>query len=159
MRLPKVHQDRFPTFSKYVKTKIPLFRTDREIVDTIHDLVELPKPAIKNAMMWGTQPVIKVARDLRCARHAGFGCFRNVAPDTIEIEERLVQLFEDQVYVTTRGTQQSKVVQVGITLLHELVHWADYRVNKRHTRVISIYKDVGDKWEKLTFSKGKLLPH
>jgi hypothetical protein len=70
---------------------------------------------------WGTVPNIKITNLARA--HGGFT--PNVGSQEIRINKMMVEEFEAG--NGKRAAHAGNVYLVGVTLLHELIHWADDR--------------------------------
>jgi Metallopeptidase toxin 3 len=110
----------FPKFAKYVRYSLPTVVDVKSIVAGFAKYGQIDRATLKKALTWGNEPhiVIKPLVD-------AIGEFdASVDPNIINIETRIVQEFEDG-----HGLRKNKwgkgVYLVGVTLLHELIHWAD----------------------------------
>jgi Metallopeptidase toxin 3 len=110
----------FPKLHQYVSCKIPEVRDVQIIINTIQKRAgTITKATIKEALVWGKGPMLKVV-DM-----APLGEF---TPDTssneIRLQKAMVRDFEAGKGL--RKTAFGKLVfLVGVTILHELTHWAD----------------------------------
>lgn len=114
----------YPRFARYVREEMPAFAEMDDIVDTIHGLSgATPREAIVDALQWGKGPSISIVKRLVCAGGPAYGCY-TWGGNLIMINEFTVAEYEagrGQVKVT-KGRE---VDMIGVTLLHELTHWAD----------------------------------
>ena len=114
----------YPRFALYVEEEIPAFAEDDEIIDTIHGLAgTTPRQVIVDALQWGQGPQISIIKRLVCAGGPAYGCY-TWGSNLLMVNEITVAEYEagrGQVKVT-KGRQ---VDLIGVTLLHELTHWAD----------------------------------
>ena len=124
MKLTEDVIKQYPKFHYYVRVNIPQVAEVNAIISTIKKLAgKTPRETIKNALAWGKEPTIKVVPNLQCAGDDAYGCYE-WGSDEIQIDEDLVKDFEAGKGLVT--TKQGKLVYlVGVTLLHELTHWAD----------------------------------
>ena len=76
-----------------------------------------------NALQYGTNPQIEVVANLMCAGVKAYGCY-TFGTNVIRIDKNMVDAFEAGGGVV-RTTGGRSVYLVGVTLLHELTHWAD----------------------------------
>jgi hypothetical protein len=118
---------KFPRFAAYVSVKMPEVTKVDTIISAIHKYAgAVSKSVIKDALLWGQGPIIKIVSGLTCSGGAGaVGCFRfGTASNEVEIEEWTVKDFEAGKGL--RKTPKGQMVYlVGAILLHELTHWAD----------------------------------
>lgn len=115
----------YPKFSSYVKKDMPKLMAVNNIVDAMKKFAgTTTKITIKNSLLWNSGPAIKIVKNLICAGSRSYGCYRVWGGSTIEIDESLVKDFE--LGKDLRKTKWGSLVSVaGVTLLHELTHWAD----------------------------------
>ena len=74
--------------------------------------------------MWGSNPVIEVVPTLLCGGVRAYGCYPVWGDNKIQIDGGLVRAYEAG--TDKRPTKAGSLVHVtGVTLLHELTHWAD----------------------------------
>ena len=117
---------KFRKFAAYVSVKMPeVAKVDVIISEIQKQAGTIDKKTIKEALLWGKGPMIKIVPGLKCGGDSALGCFK---PDShsneIEIGEETVREFESGkgLRKTPKGQH---VFLVGVTLLHELTHWAD----------------------------------
>lgn len=114
----------FPKFHYYVRVNMPEVAQVGAIISQIQKIAgKVPKATIKNALKWGELPNIKVVDGLMCAGSKSYGCY-SFGSDTLRIDKKLVDDFEAGKGLVK--TAHGKLVYlVGVTVLHELTHWAD----------------------------------
>jgi hypothetical protein len=121
MRMSNDDMQRFHQLRYYVSVNIPVVRNVVPIIQEIRKQAgTIDTDTIKDALVWGKGPVIKVVKDL-----GAFGEFTpDIGSDEIRIDEDMVKEFEAGKGL--RHTPKGQLVYlVGVTLLHELTHWAD----------------------------------
>ena len=120
MIMDRSDQTTFPKFTKYVRYSLPTVVDVPSIVAAFAKYGQINRTTLKRALAWGNKPTI-VIKELTGA----IGEFdASVDPDVINIHTRIVKEFEDGHGL--RKTKWNKnVYLVGVTLLHELTHWAD----------------------------------
>jgi hypothetical protein len=110
----------FPKLKQYVSVAIPKVVEVKPIMEAIHKFAGIiDETKLKESLEWGKGPMIKVVvmNDL--------GQFTpNSKSNEIRIQKAMVEEFE-----AGKGLRKTKwghlVYLVGVTLLHELTHWAD----------------------------------
>jgi hypothetical protein len=120
MQMSKQDIKDFPKLHQYVSIKIPDVRDIQIIIDTIQKHAgTITKAVIKEALIWGKGPMLKVVV------MAPLGEFTpNTSSNEIRLQKAMVQEFEAGKGL--RKTASGKLVYlVGVTILHELTHWAD----------------------------------
>jgi hypothetical protein len=147
----------FPNFSKFVYKTAPRLATTK-VVKEMAKLTGLEAGSIRNALKAGSPPTVVIVSRLQCrgSNGAALGCFRHDMPEQIEVSEELVSCDETGECHTASWEDR----QVGpiillhshVTALHELVHWADFKQNRRATEVAD-YHDIASKWEWEVFRK------
>jgi hypothetical protein len=110
----------FPKFARYVRRSLPTVVDVPSIVQGFAKYGQINRTTLKRALAWGNNPRITIR-----AIPDAIGLFdASVDPNEISIHTRIVQEFEDG-----HGFRKNKwgknVYLVGVTLLHELIHWAD----------------------------------
>ena len=111
-------------FYYYVSINIPQVREMPFIINALKKFSgNSSEQKIKDALLWNKGPMIKLVENLVCAGVRSYGCYA-VKSDVIRVEKKTVELFESG--KDLRGTATGKLVYlVGVTLLHELCHWAN----------------------------------
>lgn len=121
MQLSKADIRQWPKFAYYVRVDMPAVRDVLTIITTIQRLAgTINRATIRNALLWGRGPMITIV-----PLPGEYGEFTpDIGSNEIRIDRDLVQEFEDGggLVRTARGQM---VYKVGVTLLHELTHWAD----------------------------------
>ena len=114
----------YPKFRQYVSTAIPTVRNMPFIINALKKFSGNNSEAkIKEALEWNKGPTIHLIKDLMCGTVAAVGCYTE-GVNVIEVEEAVVDEFEAGKGL--RKTEYGKMVYyVGVTLLHELCHWAN----------------------------------
>ena len=112
---------KFPKFAAYVSTKLPEVRSIGAIISAIQKFAgTIDRATIKEALVWGKGPEIKIV--------SGLGADGEFTPDVgsneIRIDEQRVKDFEGGKGLGRTGTGKL-IFMVGVILLHELTHWAD----------------------------------
>ena len=123
MKMTRADIRKFPKFHQYVSVAIPTVRKMGNIINALKKFSGNSDTAkIKEALEWNKGPTISIVNHLMCGPVKAVGCYTN-GVNELEIEERIVQEFEDG-----KGRRKSRagyVYLVGVTLLHELCHWAN----------------------------------
>lgn len=110
----------YPKLKQYVSVAIPKVVDVKPIMEAIHKYAGIiDEQKLKDALEWGKGPMIKIVV------MNDYGQFTpNSQSNEIRIQEAMVKEFE-----AGKGLRQTKkgklVYLVGVTLLHELTHWAD----------------------------------
>ena len=115
---------KYKKFFKYVSTAIPLVRDVPFIISALMKFSgNASEEKIKEALAWNKGPTIQIVKDLICAGVASVGCYA-VDSNVIRIKQAVVEEFEagKGLRTTSFGKQ---VYLAGVTLLHELCHWAN----------------------------------
>ena len=132
MRMSSDDVKTFPHFAQYVKTYMLQVASVGVVVQNIKKFGSLTPSAFRHALVWGNDPLI-VITDLshsQCGGPGVFnGCFDPADPSKIQVALTRVQDFETDPWgagadVNSRG---QKVIIVGVTLLHELCHWGNFK--------------------------------
>ena len=115
---------KYPKFYQYVSTAIPTVREMPFIINALKKFSgNTSDKVIKDALKWTMIPEIEIVPGLICAGVAASGCFKP-GTNTLQIKEERVAEFEAGKGL--KHTATGKLVYfVGLTLLHELCHWAN----------------------------------
>ena len=124
MRMRLLDRVNYPKFTKYVKNDLPTVADVPVIVKALERFGQIDRPTLQRALVWDEGPDIKVVYEDDIP---GYGQFTpGEESNEIRIRRDVVQEFENGrgLYPTKSGRL---VYLAGVTLLHELVHWADDR--------------------------------
>lgn len=109
----------YPKFYYYVKNDIPKLINVPSIVVAMNSIGQLNKMKLRLALSWNHGPQIKVTNLV-----GAFGEFSpGIRSNEIRIDTSLVIDFEAG--KGKRVVRAGNAYLLGITLLHELVHWGD----------------------------------
>ncbi|MDA7746598.1 hypothetical protein N8878_04620 [Psychromonas sp.] len=124
MKMAQTDISKYPKFYSYVKNDISSLISSSSIVSAIKKFSgSTTRSSIKQGLMWGSGPNIKIVPTLVCAGSNAYGCYY-WGSNEIQIDESLVKSYESG--KDLRHTKKGALVSVaGVTLLHELTHWAD----------------------------------
>jgi len=119
MKMISVDIKAYPKLAHYVKNDLHKVIDVPSIVSAMNKIAQLNRAKLKIALSWNSGPTIKIAPLV-----GAYGEFTpNTKSNEIRIQEKMVREFE-----AGRGKRVSRagnVYLVGVTLLHELVHWGD----------------------------------
>src|SRR5262245_45012773 len=124
MRMRLLDRVNYPKFTKYVKNDLPTVADVPVIVKAFERFGKIDRPTLQRALVWDEGPDIKVVYEDDIP---GYGQFTpGEGSNEIRIRRDVVLEFENGrgLYPTKSGRL---VYLAGVTLLHELVHWADDR--------------------------------
>lgn len=122
MQMSKDDIKKYPKLYQYVSVQIPLVSQVGVIINAIKKLAgTIERSKITEALKWGKGPTLKIVDFPK-------GTYGEFTPDTHSNELRLsramVEKFEKGKGLVTAPNGR-KVYLVGVTILHELTHWAD----------------------------------
>lgn len=142
MQMIKADIKTYPKLYQYVSVSIPAVAEVSIIITTIQRQAgTIDRKTIKGALQWGKGPVIKIVPMPK-------GSYGEFTPDTgsneLRISEAMVKKFEKGKGLV-RAPNGKYVYLVGVTLLHELVHWADDQDG------IDTPGEEGDQFERLIY--------
>lgn len=142
----------YPRFALYVREELPAFAERDDIIDVIEELAgSTPRADILEALQWGRGPSISIVKRLVCAGGPAYGCYA-WGGNMIMINERTVAEYE-------AGEGQVKVRKgrmvdlIGVTLLHELTHWADAQDGVDDPVLIDTTEEEGDAFERAIYGR------
>ena len=124
MKLDEATITAYPKFHYYVRENMPEVANVSAIVSQMRKIAgKVSAATVKNALKWGQGPTISVVDNLMCAGVKSYGCY-SFGADVLRIDKQLVLDFEAGKGLVK--TAHGKLVYlVGVTILHELTHWAD----------------------------------
>ncbi len=144
MKLMKGDERSHPRLYHYVKDRLPTVLEHRQIANALVKYAEMPLWQVKETLKYGTPPQIQiVSMPTQCfghyrVLHGSYRPMEGIVWNWININKLLVSAFERE--------HTGRLAQiVGVTLLHEMVHWADHRDGRR--REMSGELDAGDQFE------------
>ena len=109
----------YEKLAEYMSRKLPLAYKVPSIAYALQKTGQFNRPRLRFALRWGQGPTVRV-RDL-------VGAFGEFTPGSgsneIRIQRAMVQDFEAGHGI--RRARVGNVYLVGVTLVHELVHWCD----------------------------------
>lgn len=121
MKMSRTDIAKYPLFHQYVSVALPTVQYVKPIIDTIQKLAgKTPRATIIEGLQWGKGPMIKIVPSL-----PGANAQTAWGSDIIELNVNRVTSFETQTGHLGRNKNGQLVYLVGVTLLHELTHWAD----------------------------------
>ena len=108
----------YPKLAYYVKTDLPKIVDVPALVLMLNRIGQVNRSKLRSALEWGFGPVIKVTVMTPLGEFTpGSGS------NELRIQTALVREFESG--KGRRAARAGNVYLVGVTLLHELVHWGD----------------------------------
>lgn len=113
-----------PKFASYVRNDVSSLVRVNAIISAIKKFSgATTKARIGQGLKWGSGPTINIVPGLVCDGKRSYGCYA-WGGNIIQISKSLVQAYEAG--RDLRPTLSGAMVHVaGVTLLHELTHWAD----------------------------------
>ena len=152
MRLAARMITAYPRFALYVREELPTFAEMDDIIDVIEELAgSTPRASIINALQWGRGPSISIVKRLVCAGGPAYGCYA-WGGDLIMVNEHTVAEYE-----AGRGevkVSKGRMVDlIGVTLLHELTHWADAQDGVDDPVPFDTTDEEGDAFERAIYGR------
>lgn len=115
-------QDAFPNIAKFCRADIPAALQRSAVRRAFEAYSDLTAAETDNVAIWGTMPILRVAsRDGERA----LGWFRTTTPNLVFLDARVADAHRD------RPTAAMVQRVLESTILHELVHWGEYRINAK----------------------------
>ena len=119
MKMAALDIKKYPKLAYYVRVNVPDVINVATIVGAFKKIGGINRATLKNALAWNHGPSIKITPLV--------GEFGEFTPDEhsneIRIDQSMVEDFEKG--KGRRVVHAGNVYLVGVTLLHELTHWAD----------------------------------
>ncbi|WP_323037214.1 hypothetical protein [Pararhodobacter sp.] len=145
MKMSDADQSRFPKVKYYVKNDLPSILEVPVIVKAINKIGEINTSNLKAALNFGSGPEIKFVDNLGACGEFSPG----IGSNELRILTRLAEEFEAGKGKETT-TDGKEVYVLGVTLLHELIHWGDDQDG------INRPVEEGEEFEKAIY--GKVIP-
>jgi len=119
MRMNPKDMKKYPKLAYYVRINIPEILKVSTIVSAFNKIGGINRATLRGALTWGAGPTINIMNLV--------GAFGEFTPDChsqeIRMDRKIVDEFEAG--KGKRVAHAGNVYLVGVTLLHELTHWAD----------------------------------
>lgn len=119
MKMSQADIKKYPKLAYYVRVNIPEVINVPAIVNAFKRIGGIDRATLRTALTWGSGPTIKITLLV--------GALGEFTPDInsqeIRISKQMVEEFEAG--RGKRAARAGNVYLVGVTLLHELIHWAD----------------------------------
>lgn len=119
MKMTKVDIKKYPKLAYYVKMNLPMVIHEQSIVSAMKKIGNINTAGLQNALTWGQGPQIKVTRLVNAVGEFSPG----INSSELRIDSNMVKDFEEG--RGRRVARAGNVYLLGVTLLHELVHWGD----------------------------------
>ncbi|MCC6420161.1 MAG: hypothetical protein IT429_18150 [Gemmataceae bacterium] len=119
---------KFSKFKFYVSVNIPQVAKVKSIMDAIERFAgSIKTEEIEKALQWGRGPYVEPVANLTSNGSKVYGLFQgNIDPNKLKVHKWLVDRFEKGKGLVK--TPNGRLVYiVGVTMLHELTHWADWK--------------------------------
>lgn len=130
MIIARADQLSFPKVTQYVRDSLPGVANIDSVCRAFRRFAQMDRASLQAALAWGSQPTLKFV-DLVNA-DGGF-LFGEFTPDSgsneLRINLKMAQDFEvgPTPNFVGRNARGARVYLLGVTILHELVHWGDDR--------------------------------
>lgn len=109
----------YQNLAEYMSRKLPTAYKEPSIAYALQKVGQFNRIKLRQALRWGQQPTV-VVRNLGGA-HGEFT--PNIGSNEIRVNTATVQEFESGGGI--RKARNGNVYLIGVTLLHELIHWCD----------------------------------
>lgn len=122
-------QTTYPKFTIYVKKYLPEIANIQSMQRAFLRYAQMDRTTLKRALKWGNQPTLKIVEFPPDPDSFLNGEFTpGISSNEIRLNKILVKAYEDGSPANLAFTQNArgqKMPRVGVTILHELVHWGD----------------------------------
>jgi hypothetical protein len=126
MKMAAADIAKYPNFARYMRKQIDSLDSSTQIVNAVKKYSgATSKAKIRQGLRWGNDPEIELVSGLICAGVSAYGCYN--WNNKIQIDEQLVIDFENGSPTKKKTSSGKSVYLVGVTLLHEFTHWADWQ--------------------------------
>jgi hypothetical protein len=117
----------YPKFTRYVRDSLPAVANIKSVQRAFLEYAQLDRTTLKRALQWGFAPVLCVVDIVSPAGKFRNGFFTK-GTHIIKLNRLLVQAYEDGTppdLAFSHTASGAELPRVGVTILHELVHWGD----------------------------------
>lgn len=119
MQMTASDQTGHPKLKQYIRDNLPKVADVPVIRDAMFSIGEINHAKLRQVLKWGQGPVVKVANLI-----GALGEFTpDVGSNEIRVDAKLVAEFERN--GAFRNAKAGRVSLMGVTILHELIHWGD----------------------------------
>lgn len=152
MKMDPNDEQRYWRLASYLKTHLTQAYDSSKIVKNMKRFGHLDKSQFGQALIWGNDPGVEIVPldNGRCNVARALGCFEHNNPNTILLDQTMVERFQDDPGNTAMNYFYTKsghlVPIVGGTVLHELCHWGNKKANFDERG-----REYGVKFEKATY--------
>lgn len=119
MKMSPADIKKYPKLVYYIKNNVPKIINVPIIVSAMNKIGQINLTNLRIALAWGMGPQIRIAN----LGNASGEFTPNTKTNEIRLNKKLVEDFEKGKGI--RKARAGKVYLVGVTLLHELIHWGD----------------------------------
>jgi len=110
---------KYPKLAFYVKINLPQLMKVPSVVREMNRIGNINKVQLRKALTWGSGPQIKITN-----LSNAYGEFSpGIKSNELRIDTTIVTDFENG--KGRRVARAGNIYLIGVTLLHELVHWGD----------------------------------
>ena len=131
MIISAVDQTTYPRFTRYVRRSLPSVANSASMRRAFLRFAQMNRVTLQRALGWGNHPTLSIVPIASPAGRFVNGQFTpNTGSNTIRLNQILVAAYEAGAPPNLAFTQNaagSTMPRVGVTILHELVHWGDDR--------------------------------
>ena len=142
MWMDLIDQTLYPKFTDYIKKDMKAVAGVKSIRRAFMKYGQLDHAGLKRALTWGNKPKVNVNWTI-----SDYGEFQpGVGSNVLQIRRSLVLDFEAG-WDWVRNKGGDRVHLAGVTVLHELIHWADDQDGKDYKG------EEGELFEKAVYGK------
>jgi hypothetical protein len=119
----------FPNFTQYVRRRLPEVANIGTIRRAFLRFAQMNSTTLRRALRWGNQPTLEIADIVSPPGSFINGEFTpGIGSNTIRLNRILVDAHESGApphLAFTHNAAGTRFPRIGVTILHELVHWGD----------------------------------
>lgn len=109
----------YQNVAEYMSRKLPTAYKEPSIAYALRKVGQFNRIKLRQALRWGQQPTVVVTNLV-----GAYGEFTpNIGSNEIRVNTATAQEFENGGGI--RKARNGNVYLIGVTLLHELIHWCD----------------------------------
>ena len=122
-------QTTYPRFSRYVRRDLRTIANSASMRRAFRRYAQMSRTSLQRALAWGNQPTLNITTLTGAPGTFLNGEFTpNTGSNEIRLNVLLVQAYENRSppnLAFTHNARGQRMPRVGVTILHELVHWGD----------------------------------
>lgn len=127
------YAEKYPKLTEYLRNKLPNVKDMPVITNAIQDITNLSLTQIQHDLEWGNGPTIVIMQLDNYADNTSYktvGAFDDENPEILLLDIDWVNRLEND--ITDQGLEDAYLFFLGVSILHEYVHYGDFLNGNRY---------------------------